>query len=64
MPKSESLPSFFAQSLFLKSDGSDSLFFPSESLFHSFAHKNERFARKIGEQIPNPDINPLQIKHI
>ena len=64
MPKSESLPSSFAQSLFLKSDGSDSLFFPSESLFHSFAHKNERFARKIGEQIPNPDINPLQIKHI
>ena len=26
----------------------------SESLFHSFAHKNEGFARKAKERIPNP----------
>ena len=35
-----------------KSDRSDSLFFTSESLFHS--QKNERIARKTDERIPNP----------
>ena len=35
-----------------KSNRSDSLFFTSESLFHS--QKNERIARKTDERIPNP----------
>ena len=35
---------------------SESLFFMSESLFCSFANKNERFARKTDERIPNPEI--------
>ena len=40
MPKSESLPSLFAPSVFfLKSDGSDSLFEKSKSLI---AQKNKR----------------------
>ena len=37
-----------------KKDGSNSLFFMSKSLFHSFAHKNERFTWKTNERIPNP----------
>ena len=33
---------------------SDSLYSKSKSLFRSFAHKNERFARRTKERIPNP----------
>ena len=32
----------------------------SESLFRSFAHKNERFARKAKDRIPNPAVNLLK----
>ena len=64
MPKSESLPSLFAQSLITKewlwaicsrhswqkSNKSDLLFFMSESLT-----KSKQFAQKTIERIPNPD---------
>ena len=41
---------------FVQSDLSDSIKITSKSHFRSFAHKNERFARRTNERIPNPGI--------
>ena len=45
-----------------KSDGSDSIFLTSESLFRS--QKNEPFAQKTNEQIPNPAFLWVEIGEI